>query len=75
MKFLTKEDVSKHEIKPRHCTSLSFRQEIEAIDDDQVPNIVKYTDIFLKLVFDVVGVGISEDKKIILEDFTKKNKS
>jgi hypothetical protein len=24
----------------------------------QVPNIVKYTDIFLKLVFEVVGVGM-----------------
>jgi hypothetical protein len=35
-------------------------------------SIYKYTDILLKLVYDVVGVGIGCKKKIILEDSTKK---
>jgi hypothetical protein len=35
-------------------------------------DVYKYTDIFLKLVFDVVGVGMGYSTKNILEDSTKK---
>jgi hypothetical protein len=54
------------------CINIEMSKTDRYMTVTPVPNIVKCTDIFLKLAFDVVVVGISKHKKIILEDSTKK---